>query len=160
MQLVFEDFMKMLHELDNSLVENITIKVIGGFSVIINSKVLGLDLDCDGWLNNSWYDSKAFNEELEQYIEWQDFNEEKFKHITLKYADLESIFLFKVRAVNDVITGKSVIHDRPRDNDMYDIIHILDFFNEKDILNIQNPKMSIAIEMYRPAIEWIAKYMR
>ena len=43
---------------------------------------------------------------------------------------------------------------------MYDIIHILDFFNEKDILNIQNPKMSIAIEMYRPAIEWIAKHMR
>lgn len=209
-ELQLDDFMKMLHELDNKLTINITIKAIGGFSIILNSKVLGLNLnrksrdidsltktwdaeykdldyrdiekivnlnkdvddiiwdigvkyganEYEGWLNNSWYDSKLFEDELEDLVNWIDYTEEKFNHIILKYADLESIFLFKIRSINDIVSGKSQIHDRPRNNDVYDVINILDIFNEEDILNIKNKKMSIALDRYQPALHWLKENIR
>ena len=209
-ELDIQEFMVMLHELDAAISKSITIKAIGGFAVILNSKALGLeverkskDLDSltktwesghdnlgygdimeivelnkkidnivweignrhgcsesDGWLNNSWYDSKLFNDELEKYVEWIEYTEEKFAHISLMYADLESLFLFKMRAINDIVSGKSSIHQEVRNNDVYDVLNILKIFNEKDVRNIKHPKLALALSMYEPAVEWIAENAR
>jgi len=208
-KLDFSDFISMLHELDDQIYDNITIRAIGGFSIILHTKVQNLnfprvseDIDSltktwnekegqglthsnqglidylnqdinqiiykigekyginskySSWLNNSWYDTQMYYDELENYIEWVPYTEENFKHIRLVYADLESIFLFKMRSVEEYVKDG---YDEPRTNDIYDIQSILKIYDEDDIENLQNTKMAIAIEMYPSAVRWIKENIR
>jgi len=202
-KLNFEQFIKILHELDEGVNQRVLIRAIGGFSIILNSAVMDLGIDrmsqdidsltkvwsnrrddlthydadeinrlnrpvdevireigekygingkYSSWLNNSWYDTQMYYDELEEFIEWKTYVDEQFKHIKLQYADLESVFLFKMRAINDTVK-----YDRPRDNDLYDVLNIMRVFEEKDFYDIRNAKMANAMDMYPDAINWLKR---
>lgn len=209
----FEEFMKILSELDESLMCSITIRAIGGFAMVLNSKIMNFNMpdrkskdidsltvlwddskmvdlrhdqygtpdlmqvselnkqiddliwdigvkydcnDCDGWLNNSWYDAKIFKDELEEIIEWQQYTKTNWKNITLFYADLESLFVMKMRTTNEILTGKQPYYDGPRNNDVYDILIIMKLFKENDFMNIKNPKISALCQQYSEALKWFS----
>ena len=161
---------------------NIEIKAIGGFAIMhhamqkhFTSRIGSADIDSltldyeigiqeeimkigqdNGapldWINNQWYRLMTYHDNLESLITWEDSGY-KFNNITLYIADLESIFLFKVRAVD--IELKS--NRKPRQQDIIDVISIMQFYNQKDFLNINIPQMSKILDMYPEASKYLAE---
>lgn len=151
---------------------HLTIKAIGGFSLMYHEQETSLALlrkgssDIDtltmlprsvatmvdiiatnnginsDWLNNTWYANHDFKDELEPYIVWED-TEYRFKHITLKVADIEGIFLMKARAVCDALEFVGYpeqidgLHGELRTQDVMDVIAILRFFEKSGFGDIR-----------------------
>ena len=86
-KLDFSDFISMLHELDDQIYDNITIRAIGGFSIILHTKVQNLNFprvseDIDS-LTKTWNEKEGkglthSNQGLIDYLN-QDINEIIYK---------------------------------------------------------------------------------
>ena len=108
--------------------------------------------DSGGWLNNEWNKTMKYHDEFAFFAEWRDASSLiKLRNVDLKYCDLETIFYFKMRAVDTRIRQGSL----PREKDVNDVIRILQFFKEKDIKHIKNAKMSTCIAYFPRAVEHI-----
>ena len=108
--------------------------------------------DPRNWLNNAWNRTMKYNDEFAFFAEWQDGSAlVKLRNVDLKYCDLETIFFFKMRAVERNLN----LGVHPRRKDVDDILYILGFFKEKDIKNVKNAKMSTCIAYFPLAVEHI-----
>ena len=94
----------------------------------------GID-DVDGWLNNHWNRTKNYNDEFAFFIRWQKLEDVSFSNINVYYADLESLFMFKIRAMDDRI---NLARLEPREQDVVDVASMLRAFDINNTDNISN----------------------
>ena len=183
--LQLNDFIILLKKLDDFLINNnlyIDIKAIGGFAMIYWAKeykekgrTSSRDIDSlyklddkivkqialigqkegvdENWLNNEWITAKKDNEELEYFADWKEIKDYNFKNINLYILDLETLFFFKMRAINDKIERTD---EEPRMQDIRDIYMILKIFDEHDIYNIKNYKMSSCVKYFPLARDFMS----
>lgn len=161
---------------------NIDIKAIGGFAMIYwankyneKSRSVSRDIDSlsklpkevnslisligkrnqidENWLNNDWLIAKHEKEELEYFAEWQKIEPDTFQNIKLYILDIETLFFFKMRAIDDKI---SRAEEPPRSQDLRDIYLILKVMDEHDIYNIKNVKMNSCVQYFPQARDFIS----
>ncbi len=108
--------------------------------------------DEDGWLNNHWNRTKNYNEEFAFFIKWQKLEEASFSNINLYYADLESLFMFKIRAMDDRIALAKL---EPREQDVVDVVSILKAFDIGDLDNIDNEVIRSTIPYFPSAVNYL-----
>lgn len=99
----------------------------------------------ENWLNNDWLTAKKDNEELEYFADWRHITEYNFSNIELYILDLETLFFFKMRAIDDKVSGTT---EPPRIQDIRDVYLILRIFDEHDIYHIKNSKMGRCINYF------------
>lgn len=107
----------------------------------------------ENWLNDDWLIAKKEKEEFEYFAEWINIEKDKFKNINLSILDIETLFFFKMRAIDDKI---SRAEEPPRIQDVTDIILILKIMKEHDIYNIKNPKMRSCVQYFPEACGFIS----
>jgi hypothetical protein len=107
----------------------------------------------ENWLNNEWLIAKKGNEELEYFANWVKVTEYAFSNINLYILDLETLFFFKMRAIDDKIDKTD---EPPRQQDVRDVWLILKIFDEHDIYNIKNSKMSSCINYFPCARDFMS----
>lgn len=178
-------FIDLLKKLDDILSEKnifIDIKAIGGFAMIYWAKqynqqgrAASRDIDSlsklsdevikiialigekenvdENWLNNEWLSVKKGMEELEYFATWSHLTEFGFKNIELYVLDLETLFFFKMRAIDDKINSAT---EPPRAQDVRDVYLIMKLFDEHDIYNIKNTKMSSCINYFPQARDFMS----
>ena len=78
---------------------------------------------------------KKYNEEFAYFINWIKLDEASFSNINVYYADLESLFMFKIRAIDDRINHAKL---EPRQQDIIDCVSILRAYNIKSFDKIEN----------------------
>lgn len=81
------------------------------------------------WLNNAWINSKNYNDELEEFADWIPIEAYTFDNIDIDILDLETLLLFKLRAVDDKVRKKEI----PREQDVEDIQIISRIFQDNHI---------------------------
>lgn len=113
-------------------------------------KKYGAD-DPDGWLNNHWNKTKEYQEEFEYFIKWQHL-ELNLSNIVVYYCDLESLLLFKIRAIDDRINLAKL---EPRAQDVMDVVSILKAYGEKELSNIQNDRIASSLQYFESAVKYI-----
>lgn len=108
--------------------------------------------DADGWLNNHWNKTKNYNEEFEYFIKWKELKEVSLSNIKIYYADLESLFMFKLRAIDDriVLAGAE-----PRQQDVIDVVSILKAFEVENLDNVSNTAICNTISYFPSAINYL-----
>lgn len=183
--LQLDDFARLLKELDAFLIENeiyLEIKAIGGFAMIYwakqfnqNGRNSSRDIDSlaelddkiikqisligvkegvdDSWLNNEWLNVKKGNEELEYFADWHEVKDYDFRNINLYILDLETLFFFKMRSIDEKI---ELAKEQPRVQDVRDVYLIMKIFDEHDIYNIKNAKMSRCINYFPLARDFMS----
>ena len=107
----------------------------------------------EDWLNNDWLEIKKGNEELEYFADWQLIDDQGFNNIKLYVLDLETLFFFKMRAIDEKLDGAS---EPPRTQDVRDIYLILKIFCEYDINNIKNEKMRKCVRYFPQARDFMS----
>lgn len=105
--------------------------------------------DPDGWLNNHWNRTKKYNEEFEFFIKWEKLQDCDFSNINVYYANLEALFMFKIRAMDDSINLAKL---EPREQDIVDVISILRAYNINDLDNISNDIIKNTIQYFPYAV--------
>ncbi|MBP5178406.1 MAG: hypothetical protein J6066_02415 [Lachnospiraceae bacterium] len=113
-------------------------------------KKYGAD-DPDGWLNNHWNKTKEYQEEFEYFIKWQHL-ELNLSNIVVYYCDLESLLLFKIRAIDDRINLAKL---EPRAQDVMDVVSILKAYGEKELSNIKNDRIASSLQYFESAVKYI-----
>lgn len=113
-------------------------------------KKYGAD-DPDGWLNNHWNRTKEYQEEFEYFIKWEHL-ELNLSNIIVYYCDLESLLLFKIRAIDDRINLAKL---EPRAQDVMDVISILKAYGEKELSSIKNDKIASSLQYFESAVNYI-----
>ncbi|WP_026493720.1 hypothetical protein [Butyrivibrio sp. XPD2002] len=108
--------------------------------------------DEDGWLNNHWNRTKNYNEEFAYFVKWKKLEEASFSNINLFYADLESLFMFKIRAMDDRIALAKL---EPRQQDVLDVVSILRAFGIKDFDSIDNETIKNTIPYFPAAVNYL-----
>lgn len=108
--------------------------------------------DADGWLNNHWNRTKNYNEEFEFFIKWKELEEVSFSNIVIYYADLESLFMFKIRAMDNRI---ELAHLEPREQDILDIVSITRAFGIKNFDDIPNEQIKSTIPYFPHAVNYL-----
>lgn len=108
--------------------------------------------DADGWLNNHWNRTKKYNEEFEFFIKWKVLEEVSFSNIVIYYADLESLFMFKIRAMDDRI---ELAHLEPREQDILDVVSITRAFGIKSFDDIPNELIKSTIPYFPYAVNFL-----
>ncbi|SEG39473.1 hypothetical protein SAMN04487934_12310 [Eubacterium ruminantium] len=114
-------------------------------------KAHGMD-DADGWLNNHWNRTKKYKEEFELFIQWQKLENVNMSNINIYYADLEALFMFKIRAIDDRI---HLAHLEPREQDVIDVVSILRAFHIDDIDEIKNELLKNTIKYFPYAVNYL-----
>lgn len=107
----------------------------------------------ENWLNNEWLIAKKENEEFEYFAEWRQVTDYHFENINLYILDLETLFFFKMRAINEKLES---VKEPPRIQDVRDVYLIMKIFNEHDIYNIKNNKMSSCIQYFPMARDYMS----
>ncbi len=178
----FISLLKELDELLAEKDMSIDVKAIGGFAMIYwarqyneKSRSSSRDIDSlsklpeeavkcialvgkkhqidENWLNNDWLVAKNEKEELEYFAEWKRIETETFKNINLYIIDIETLFFFKMRALDDKI---SRAEEPPRIQDIRDVYLILKIMDEHDIYCVKNVKMNKCIEYFPQARDFMA----
>ena len=108
--------------------------------------------DADGWLNNHWNRTKNYNEEFEFFIKWKELEEVFFSNIVIYYADLESLFMFKIRAMDNRI---ELAHLEPREQDILDVVSITRAFGIKNFDDIPNEQIKSTIPYFPHAVNYL-----
>ena len=108
--------------------------------------------DADGWLNNHWNRTKNYNEEFEFFIKWKELEEVSFSNIVIYYADLESLFMFKIRAMDNRI---ELAHLEPREQDILDVVSITRAFGIKNFDDIPNEQIKSTIPYFPHAVNYL-----
>ena len=108
--------------------------------------------DADGWLNNHWNRTKNYNEEFEFFIKWRELEEVSFSNIVIYYADLESLFMFKIRAMDNRI---ELAHLEPREQDILDVVSITRAFGIKTFDDIPNEQIKSTIPYFPYAVNYL-----
>ena len=108
--------------------------------------------DVDGWLNNHWNRTQNYNEEFAYFIRWKKLEEASFSNINLYYADLESLFMFKIRAMDDRITLAKL---EPREQDVVDVVSILKAFDIEDFDRVDNEVIGSTIPYFPSAVNYL-----
>ena len=108
--------------------------------------------DADGWLNNHWNRTKNYNEEFEFFIKWKVLEEVSFSNIVIYYADLESLFMFKIRAMDNRI---ELAHLEPREQDIIDVVSITRAFGIKSFDEIPNEQIKRTIPYFPHAVNFL-----
>ena len=109
-------------------------------------------LDADGWLNNHWNRTKEYREEFEFFIQWKRVEDIQLSNIIVYYADLEALFLFKIRAMDDRINRA---HMEPRAQDVIDVVSILRAFEISDLDVINVDLIGATIQYFPYAINYL-----
>lgn len=133
---------------DIDSLEPISDKVIKMISLIGEKNLV----ECD-WLNNDWLRAKKGMEELEYFAQWYKCNDFHLKMIDLYIMDIETMFFFKMRAVNEKLEGAE---EPPRQQDIRDLFLIMKMMDETDIYHIHNVKMSSCIEYFPMARDYMS----
>ncbi|MBR1861484.1 MAG: hypothetical protein IJ796_06465 [Lachnospiraceae bacterium] len=108
--------------------------------------------DADGWLNNHWNRTKNYNEEFEFFIKWKVLDEVSFSNIIIYYADLESIFMFKIRAMDNRI---ELAHLEPREQDILDVVSITRAFGITNFDDIENELIKRTVPYFPHAVNYL-----
>ena len=69
----------------------------------------------EDWLNNDWIIAKRGNEEFEYFADWKLIKDYNFKHILLYILDIETLFFFKMKAIDEKI---NIAKEEPRQQDI------------------------------------------
>ena len=115
-------------------------------------KKYGYIEDDEGWLNNHWNHAKSYNEEFEYFVRWQELKDASFSNIRVYYADLESLLMFKIRAIDNRI---ELAHAMPREQDVMDVISILRAYKINDLDNIANETISNTLQYFPFAVNYL-----
>ena len=103
------------------------------------------------WLNDRWYANHDFSEELEPYIIWEP-TKYMFDHIDLKVANLEGVFLMKIRSVCDALefvgypSNSEMLGSELRTQDVVDVVSLFRFFGIESVEDFGRVAIPIAIE--------------
>lgn len=117
-------------------------------------RLIGIKNNVDEkWLNNEWLLIKKENEELEYFADWRSVNEYCFTNLNLYILDVETLFFFKMRAINDRLERST---EPPRQQDVRDVYLIMKIFDEHDIYNIKNNKMASCISYFPCARDYMS----
>ena len=108
--------------------------------------------DADGWLNNHWNRTKNYNEEFEFFIKWKELEEVSFSNIVIYYADLESLFMFKIRAMDNRI---ELAHLEPREQEILDVVSITRAFGINNFDDISNEQIKSTIPYFPYAVNYL-----
>lgn len=177
-KITLEDFDRALRSLNSKLQANnlhITIKSIGGYAMLVHGlrndngnagytedidsatrrfkqKVYDLitevahELDLvEDWLNNEPMKMLEVKEVIDQ-IYWE--LNRKYSNITLYVANIESLILLKVRAIE----GGGCV---PRKTDKNDLIKLLKFINIHDVENLLNDDRTKFIKDYTLCFKYL-----
>lgn len=107
--------------------------------------------DEDGWLNNHWNQTKKYNEEFAFFIRWKELDSIQLSNIKIYYADLESLFMFKIRAIDDRI---ALANTEPRQQDVVDAISILRAYGISDLTIISNESIKHTLQYFPNAVNY------
>lgn len=117
-------------------------------------RLIGIKEDADeDWLNNDWLKIKKGNEELEYFADWRQIRDHNFTNIDLYVLDLETLFFFKMRAINEKLEAAK---ESPRIQDVRDVYLILKLFGETNIYSIKNAKMASCIRYFPMARDYMS----
>lgn len=108
--------------------------------------------DPDGWLNNHWNKTKRYNDEFACLIKWEKLKEASFSNIETYFADLESLFRFKIRAIDDRI---HCAESEPREQDVVDVISILKAYDISDFDKITNEAIKTTVPYFPYAVNYL-----
>jgi len=108
--------------------------------------------DPDGWLNNHWNRTKKYNEEFAFFIRWDILEDADFSNINLYYADLQSLFMFKIRAMDNRIELAKL---EPREQDVLDAVSILRAFEITNLDHIEDETVRNTIPYFPYAVNYL-----
>ena len=111
----------------------------------------GID-EKDGWLNNHWNRTKKYKEEFVVFIKWERLEGVELSNIDIYYADLESLFMFKIRAIDDRIHLAEL---EPREQDIIDAVSILRAFGVENLDRIENELIRNTIRYFPYAKDYL-----